>query len=278
MMIRASSVVLFIGGFMLWFFAQIIPFFKVLGMDWVGQFMQIGGLVILIYCFGPSGVGMLYDTIPVGTAVINYIRRDGIITSLLGKRIFSGESFLDVPRLGIVEDVGKDTVFSWGKKKVRFGLENINYTPDPRYWNMCRELYQLGFDDTDDLYNVMNIPNMDNEADKAKKVYYLERMANIYWKMKHQQPRGGEKIVKNFMKKPEKHTSFGNRRHKRFKEEPRVEEKTAPRIVEKPSEPIPIPPVPTPVSIPEPKPTSISGLSDDDLKRLAQLLRENQNE
>ncbi len=229
MMIRGSAAGLFIGGILLWMMTKMTPFLAFILMDWVAIFMMIGAIFILFFCFGISGTGLQYDTIPSGTAIINYIRRDGIIVPLLGKRIFSGESFLDVQRLGIVEDVGKDTVFLWGRKKVRFGLENINYTPDPRYWNMCRELYQLGFDDTDDLYNVMNIPNMDNKTEKAKKVYYLERMAHIYWNMTHQQPRGAEKLLKVFAKKREKNAELGPRRRKKMvftKEEERATEKT----------------------------------------------------
>jgi len=229
MMIRGTACMLFVGGFMLWFMSQFIPFFKVLGLDWVAQFMEGGALFILLFVFGLSQTGLQYDTIPPGTAIINYIRRDGIIAPLLGKRIFSGESFLDVPRLGLIEDLGTDTVFLWGKKKVRFGLENINYTPDPRYWNMCKELYELGFDDTDDLYNVMNIPNMDSKTDKAKKVYYLERMGNIYWNMMHNQPRGVKRLMDIFKKKREKNVQLGPRRRNKMafkKEETRAEIKT----------------------------------------------------
>ena len=212
MMIRASAALLFIGGVLLWMMSKMIPFLGLILMDWVGIFMMTGSMFILFFCFGISGTGLQYDTIPSGTAIINYIRRDGIIVPLLGKRVFSGESFLDVQRLGIIEDVGKDTVFLWGRKKVRFGLENINYTPDPRYFNLCRELYHLGFDDTDDLYNILNIPNMDNTKERAKKVYYLERMGQIYWNMTHSQPRGADRLMDMLRKKRKKYVSFGTRR------------------------------------------------------------------
>lgn len=212
MMIRGTAAMLFIGGVMLWLMAKIIPLLTFMMMDMVGIFMMCGAMFMIFFCFSISGTGLQYDTIPPGTAVINYIRRDGIIAPQLGKRIFSGESFLDVPRLGLIEDLGTDTVLLWGRKKVRFGLENINYTPDPRYWNMTRELYNLGFDDTEDLYNIMNIPYMDNEKDKAKKVYYLERMGQIYWAMKHNEPHGGERLVESFRRRPKKRTSFGPKR------------------------------------------------------------------
>jgi hypothetical protein len=163
---------------------------------------------------------LLLQFIPVGSAIINYIRRDGIIVPLLFKRVFTGESFLEHPKLGIIEDLGKDTVFLWGRKKVRFGLENINYTPDPRFFNLTRELYHLGFDDTDDLYNVLNIPSLDPERDRAKKVFYMERMAQVYWNMTHEQPRGGKRLVMSFKRRGDKNVSFGSKRQKkeRYKE------------------------------------------------------------
>ena len=202
MMIRGTAMGLFIGGFMLWMMSQFIPLLKLMMMDWVGWFMAIGGMFMVLFVFGMSGTSLQYDTIPPGTAVINYIRRDGAIAPLLGKRIFVGESFLDVPKLGLVEDLGKDTVFLWGRKKVRFGLENINYSPDPRYFNMTHCLYQMGFDDSNDLKAILyDIPLMNSTEDKARKAYYLERMGIIYWNMTHEPPHGVSRLMDIFTKK-----------------------------------------------------------------------------
>ena len=211
MMIRLSSLMLFIGGVLLFLMCKIIPILQFMMMDYVAVFMMAGGMIILLFVFGMSGTGLQYDTIPVGTAIINYIRRDAQIVPLLGKRIFKGESFLDVPKLGLIEDIGKDTVFLWGRKKVRFGLENISYTPDPRYFNMTRTLYELGFDDTDDLYNILNIPNMISLESKPKKVAYLIRMGNIYWNMTHERPRKAQRLMEIFKNKRD-NIRFGKQR------------------------------------------------------------------
>jgi hypothetical protein len=215
MMIRGSALMLFIGGFMLWMMSQFIPILRLMAMDWVGWFMAIGAIIILMFIFGVSQVGLQYDTIPAGSAIINYIRRDGIIAPLLGKRVFPGESFLDVPRLGIIEDLGKDTVLLWGRKKIRFGIENINYTPDPRYFNLCKELYELGIDDSDELSLIMNIPEMNYNTPETRKLksLYLIRMAEVYWNMKHRETRGGKKLVEMFKKKKPVNTVFGKKRH-----------------------------------------------------------------
>lgn len=220
MMIRISAAGLFAGGIMLFLFTKVSPFFSVLMMDWVGVFMMAGAIFILLFCFSISGTGLQYDTIPAGTAIVNFIRRDGIIAPLLGKRVFAGESFLDVPKLGLIEDLGKDTVFLLGRKKIRFGLENISYTPDLKYANLTHELYNLGFDDTDDLYNVLNIPSMDADRDKVKKTYYMSRMADIYWNMTHQQPRGAEKLMRVFKQRQDTPVVFGKKRHQTPQKEP----------------------------------------------------------
>jgi len=233
MMIRLSALMMMVTGTLLFVLAKTVPLMNFLSMDYIGICCFWGGAIILFFCFGLSQTGLQYDTTPPGTAIINYIRRDGIIAPLLGKRVFPGESFLDVPKLGIIEDLGTDTVFLWGRKKVRFGLENINYTPDPRYMNMCKELYELGFDDTDDLQNILNIPYMDNEREMEKKVFYLERMGHIYWNMTHREPRGGKKLVEIFKKPREKNVTFGPSRRKNFtknetraKTEPQVQKET----------------------------------------------------
>jgi hypothetical protein len=193
-----------------------------IGMDYVAQMAEFGGIFILLFCFGLSQTGKQYDTLPMGSVLINYIRRDGYIVPLVGKRVFSGESFLDIPALGLIEDLGKDTVFTWGRKRIRFGLENINYTPDPRYGNLCQKLYDLGFDDSDDYQNIMDIPNIDSNRDRAIKVYYLERMGNIYWNMIHQGHHGGKKLMDVLRKKQGKKIVFGK---SRFKDKPEFNQK-----------------------------------------------------
>jgi hypothetical protein len=224
MMIRMSAVMLFMGGVMLWMMSKVVPILSLMMMDLVGVFMMGGAMFILLFVFGISQVGLQYDSIPAGTAIVNFIRRDGIIVPLLGKRIFSGESFLDVPKVGLIEDLGKDTVLLWGKKKIRFGMENINYTPDPRFFNVTKELYSLGFDDSDDLYNVLDVCNMKPE-DSKRKAYYLERMANIYWNMTHEKPRGAARLVMSFKRKPAKKVVFNKKARpveKNFDDEERL--------------------------------------------------------
>ena len=195
MIIRGVSVMLFVVGAFLFILARLNPFFAFILMDWIGLFAMVGSLMILLIAFPFSESGMLYDTIPAGSAMIPFIRRDGIIAPVLGKRVFSGESFLDVPKLGLIEDLGAGTVLLWGRKKIRFGLENISYTPDMRYANLCATLRQLGFDDSEDLKMILNIKEI---KDLDVKAYYLSRMAEVNWNMDHAPSRGAKRLVESF--------------------------------------------------------------------------------
>lgn len=214
MIIRGCSILLVGVGIALFFIAKIDPFFAYIYMDWIGLFAIIGGILILLIAFPFSETGLLYDTLPAGTCFMPFIRRDGTIFPATGKRVFPGESFLQVKGAGIVEDLGVNTVLSWGRKRIRFVIENLNYTPDPHFGNVCEELYRLGFDDKQDLDEILyNIPKMDPIRERMKKAYYLDRMGDIYYKMTHSPPRGGARFVKELQNIQPHNGMFGRRRH-----------------------------------------------------------------
>jgi len=238
MMIRASAMMLIGAGVFLFVLTKMMPFFAFILMDWIGVISMIGGVVILLAVFPFSDTGLLYDSLPSGSCLIPYIRRDSTIRPLVGKRVFPGESFLEVKQAGIIEDLGVNTVFSWGRKRIRFALENLNYTPDPRFFNVCSELYRLGFDDEEDMKMILyGIPSLDPVRDRAKKAYYLDRMAQVNWNLDHSPPRGGERFVGLLKTYKTKDGFFGKRRYEKpeFKEEKKPEDP----ILEKIEEPKP---------------------------------------
>jgi len=193
-------------GIGLFVITKIIPFFAFIFMDWVGIFSIFGGILILMVTFPMSSTSLLYDTIPMNTVLIIYVRRDGIIVPLLGKRIFPGESFLDVEGLGIIEDLGKDTVFLWGRKKVRFVLENISYTPDLQYGNFTRELSQIGFEDETDLKTFLRIPEIPYETKEQGdfKAMVLMHMVKINERLDNMPQHGIPKLLSNFKEREDK--------------------------------------------------------------------------
>ena len=117
--------------------------------------------------------------------LIDYIRRDNHVISIFGNRAYPGESFLDVPELGLIEFLGRDCYYNWGDKKILFGLENVNYSPDIRYSNLCHTLWELGFKNSDDVRNVL----MGND---------LLLMGKVYQNMKsYDESHGVKRLVKD---------------------------------------------------------------------------------
>lgn len=244
MIIRSIMVLLSFGGFFFWIIGKFDPFMSMLGMDYIGVFMMFVPVIICLIQVNRTRTNIQFDPPSGGmTAIINYIRRDGNIIPLVGNRVYSGESFLDIPRMGLIEDLGKDTVFNWGVRRTRLGLENINYTPDPRYFNLTAELYRLGFDNNDDLWNVLNVSSI---TDKEMKTYYLDYMGRIYQNIIHPQVHGAKRLVQELKeKKPRKHIKFRPGGKKRFKskitrdvvmveDEHRVEPVIKPAVVSQP--------------------------------------------
>jgi len=207
MIIRSLMVLLSAGGFMLWITGKTIPIMSLMGMDYVGVFMMFVPVIICLIQVSRTRTTIQFDPPSGGmTAIINYIRRDGNIIPLVGNRVYSGESFLDIPRMGLIEDLGKDTVFNWGVRRTRLGLENINYTPDPRYFNLTAELYRLGFDNSDDLWNTLNVSGI---TDKEMKTYYLDYMGRVYQNIIHPPLHGGKRLVQEMKeRKPHKVIKF----------------------------------------------------------------------
>lgn len=126
--------------------------------------------IVTLHRIHASNTWKHVDKTPLWKHLIDYMRRDNEIIPIEGERTYPGESFLDVKQLGLIEYLGKDCFYNWGDKKVMWGLENINYSPDPRYFNFTHLLYTIGFSDSDDVTNVLNGTD-------------LELMGKVYLKM-----------------------------------------------------------------------------------------------
>jgi len=96
------------------------------------------------------------DNTPKWKHLIKYLRRDNETIELLGERAYPGESFVDIPHLGLIEYLGKDCYYKSGVKKYAWVLENMNFTPDPRYGNLTHLLWKLGFSNSDEVKKVLN--------------------------------------------------------------------------------------------------------------------------
>lgn len=180
---------MFVGLF-IYIISELIPISRLIALNWIGIFFMFITPIMYLYHFKETKTFKLFNKVGKQQALIPFLRRDGNIIPVYGRRVYSGESFLDVYGLGLVEDLGKGTVHTWGDKKIRFGMENISFTPDPKYWNLTAEYNRLGFNNSDDLYNALTGKD-------------LELMAATYLKMADdKKPHGAEKLVKEILEKP----------------------------------------------------------------------------
>jgi len=146
---------LFMGFFMV-FLTKLNPLFERVYFDYIGMFVIFLPFIIVLIRMQTAKTYTLTEKTPRWKHYIAYMRRDNTIVPMMGSRTYPGESFIDVPKLGLVEFLGKDCWYNWGDKKILWGLENLCYTPDPRYSNLCHLLNTIGFNSSEDVKNVLS--------------------------------------------------------------------------------------------------------------------------
>lgn len=174
--------IIYIFAFVIYFLVKIMPQYQAIGFDWIVLFLMMVPWAIVLYRLHITKSWYQADRIPAWKTLINYLRRDAEVIPIVGERAYSGESFLDVPYLGLMEFLGKDCVYTWGDKKIIWGLENINFSPDPRYWNLAHLLHKLGFRNSDDVKRVLKGDD-------------LELMGKVYLNMLNDGLHGADLLV-----------------------------------------------------------------------------------
>lgn len=144
-----------IVGLIFLFIAKTFPVFQMIYLDWIGGFIMFLPFIIVMYFIIDGDMYLWVEKISKWKHRIAYMRRDNRVIPLAGKRIYASESFLEHHGLGLIEYLGKDCVLNWGKKKIVWALENLNYTPDPRYASFTYMMYELGFSCPQDIVNVL---------------------------------------------------------------------------------------------------------------------------
>lgn len=92
-------------------------------------------------------------------SLLEFLYRDGSKRTTLGKRIV-GMGLFQVLGLGIVLDIGRlpapGSVYFHGDKPIRFVLQDINHTPNPKFAGYYRFLTDLGFNRIEEVQDVIN--------------------------------------------------------------------------------------------------------------------------
>jgi len=201
MMIIVIPIIFMVIGFMFLYVAEIMPIFDELFFPWFGMVFACSGSIFLLYRLYVSNTLKHADKKKNWRHLINYLRRDNEVVPIYGTRAYPGESFIDVEGLGLVEFLGKDCYYTWGDKKVIWGLENINFTPDPKYFNLTHLLWELGFTDSVDVSNVLYGKD-------------LELMGRVYLKMlEFDKNHGVNKLVKDLKEYDGEEVNFKPKRN-----------------------------------------------------------------
>jgi len=196
MMLIVVGIIIYTMGFILFTLAYMFPILRLVFFDWIAMGIMIVPYIFVLYRIKVTRCWNHVDKIPIWKHLINYLRRDNEVIPVVGERAYPGESFIDVEKLGLIEFLGKDCVYQWGDKKVVWGLENINFTPDPRYFNLTHLLWELGFTDSDDVINVLRGDD-------------LELMGKVYVKMlNYDNLHGSNRLIENLEKYEGKTVNF----------------------------------------------------------------------
>lgn len=155
MMIILIGIICFMMGYIVLMFTYMFPILRVVYLDWFATMFFLIPFIFIVWRMSTTKSYHQVDKIPLWKQLIYYLRRDNEVVPLIGSRAYPGESFLDVPQLGLIEFIGRDTFYHYGDKKIVFGLENFSYTPDPRYGSLTHLLWELGFSSSDDVRNVL---------------------------------------------------------------------------------------------------------------------------
>jgi len=155
MFLIGISIGFFITSFVLMLLTTIFPIMRYLFMDWIALILMFVPTVIILMQLSSSHCMKQADRLPKWKHLIKYLRRDNETVEVLGERAYPGESFVDIPLLGLIEYLGKDCYYNSGNKKYAWVLENMNFTPDPRYSNFTHILWKLGFSNSDEVKIVL---------------------------------------------------------------------------------------------------------------------------
>lgn len=129
----------------------IMPFEQLLyGFEYIALMLMGCPIFILLYGLSSKKLLGFLERTPANKMLILFLRRDGNVVPVTGVRAYPGESFIDVPKLGLIHDLGN--VYRMpGGNSIRFALENVNHTADPGYANFNQWLYDIGFNNISEV-------------------------------------------------------------------------------------------------------------------------------
>lgn len=125
----------------------------------IGFIFLIITIIAILFRVSQTGCSKRFDKLPKGKGLFNFLYRDGTSTDIIGMRRV-GLGIFDVPEHGVIIDIGRlpnpGSVYRFGGKNIRFALQDINFTPNPKFTTIYSFFTELGINNADELYDVLN--------------------------------------------------------------------------------------------------------------------------
>jgi len=156
MVIISLMIILVLMGFVFLYLTEMIPLFQLMQMEWIAAIVISIPVFAMIMRLATSRSLKIFESKPPGKELGFFLRRDGICELIYTSRPFWGESYLAAPKVGLVHDLGRGSVYRLGNKNIRFILENVMHTPDPKFVNYTSWLYNIGFNNMSEIADALN--------------------------------------------------------------------------------------------------------------------------
>jgi len=170
MKIILSCIGLTAGGFLLYIVTMMIPLLQLVYMDFIALFLLVAPTIILLYMIINKRLIWFMEKVPNNKMLIFFLRRDQDIVPVLGHRTYPGESFITVAKVGLLHDLGEDSVYRLAGNNVRFALENVNHTPKLKFANFTNWLHNLGINNIEELQDSIKGKNEAKVKDIEEKI------------------------------------------------------------------------------------------------------------
>lgn len=148
-------------GFMVYLIMRTTPLFAYYNFDALGVIILAIIPVLVLIRLKKTGAWIQFDNPKKGKAPMDYLTRDGRDIPYNAK-ILSGLSFLEVDfagKKGLIRDVGRKpepgSIYWKGDKPIRFGLQDISFTGNPKFSGLFAFLDKIGFSTIEDVHDVL---------------------------------------------------------------------------------------------------------------------------
>jgi len=127
--------------------------------DGISFIITVSIICLMLYRLRKSGSWNYFDNPKHNKPLLEFLYRDGTKRPILGERI-PGTGFIQVKGLGLIQDIGRKpapgSVYFHGDKPIRYVLQDINHTPNPKFPGYYSFLTYLGFNRMDEVQEVLD--------------------------------------------------------------------------------------------------------------------------